>query len=240
MHRQNRHNPQICYTDTSAAAGYDSRNMRPTRSSGETQSFGEQAARFSLYVPLAVIFIGCLTRGNSDQPGVAMAMFWINVLLIIGGFVLGIVALATVKRYGPERIVGRAIFGIIFNGLALAVLASVLLPMVKTGQMRSELVGHWQMTSPTNNPAVKQMSFTLNKNGTFQMNTVRADETAGVIDGKWVFTTNRIIGFEIQNVTGGDPSLTGQKIGLGKVKSLDARELVITTDKGEERYQRVR
>src|SRR4051794_3611925 len=68
----------------------------------ERQSFGEQAARFSLYVPPAVLVIGCITRGNADQPGVGMTIAWINLALIVAGFLLGVAALISMRIYGRQ------------------------------------------------------------------------------------------------------------------------------------------
>src|SRR3954470_15206074 len=100
---------------------------RPPAPAADKPSFGEQAARFSLYVPLAVILVGCFSR-STTEPGVAAALAWFNVALIVAGFLLGIVALLSIRKFGPERILRRAIFGILFNGLAIALLVSVLGP----------------------------------------------------------------------------------------------------------------
>src|SRR2546423_750075 len=84
------------------------------------ESFGVQAARFSMYVPVAVVLIGCFSRGSGDQPSVVIAHFWLNVAPILAGFVLGIVALLSIRPFGTGGILGRAIVGVWLHVRALA------------------------------------------------------------------------------------------------------------------------
>src|SRR5688572_19184773 len=100
------------------------------------QSFGEQAARFSLYAPFAVLLIGLLTLGNRDQWGVGITIGVINILLLVAGLGLGIVALLSMRRFGRERILGRAIVGILLNGLAVGFIASALFPLLQNAGVR--------------------------------------------------------------------------------------------------------
>src|SRR4051794_30454384 len=99
-----------------------------------------------MYVPLVVFLLGCLTRGNPD-PQVATALLWLNILLIVAGFGLGIFALVSIRQYGPERIVGRAIIGVVLNGAALAMLFVMVMPLMNTGNVKKQVVGHWRLTS---------------------------------------------------------------------------------------------
>src|SRR5256885_694020 len=130
------------------------------------ESFGVQAARFSMYVPVAVLLIGCFSRGSRDQPSVVIALFWLNVALIVAGFLLGIVALLSIRKFGTEGILGRAIVGVVLNGLAVALLVTVVLPLTRVIDVRNQVVGHWQLTNKTD-PSIKQLDLTFNKDGTF-------------------------------------------------------------------------
>lgn len=79
------------------------------------QSFGEQAARFSLYSPLVVLILGIVNITKADRS-VSIAIFAINLLLIISALILGVIALISMRRYGRKRILSRALDRRAVNG----------------------------------------------------------------------------------------------------------------------------
>jgi hypothetical protein len=48
------------------------------------------------------------------------------------------------------------------------------------------------------------------------------------------------LGIRIEHVTFGDPWSIGKEIGLGKVRSVDDRQVVLDAGAGDEVYERVR
>ena len=204
------------------------------------QSFGEQAARFSLYTPLVAIFIGCLGRGG-DQPGVAMAMGWINLVLIVAGFVLGLVALVSMRFYGRQRILVRALVGVIANGLFLAAAVSILLPAMAAKRVRDQVVGGWRVESQAGSGAAPARNdIHLSRDGTFRMTGIDgAGRVVVSASGTWRIDRNRTLGFEVGRVDAGDPSMAGQTIGLGTVKAVNGDRMVLETDKGDEVLRRL-
>jgi hypothetical protein len=204
------------------------------------QSFGEQAARFSLYAPIAAILVGCFSRSSNSERSVVLALAWFNLALIGAGFVLGIIALLSMKKFGRERILGRALFGILINGLVLGLFVSVLMPSRASAAVRQQVVGRWQLQSSSQQQASSQLEVALNADGTFKLTSRSSDGRSGSVIGTWVMTPTRTVGITVDRVEGGgDTSLVGKKIGLGQVKQVDAGRLVLTTDKGEEVYQRL-
>lgn len=199
--------------------------------------FAEQAAKFSMYAPLAAFLINCCIYSNKERSAV-MALMWLGILLIVAGFGLGIFALISVKKYGPERILGRAIVGVILNGLALAMILYVVNFAASANAVKQQVAGTWRMTSG-GDANIKQLDITFNKDGTFKMDSKRIDGLAVVVTGKWDFSPTKLITVTIQNVVGGDGSLNGKRMGLGNVKSVDSREMTLRTDKGEEKYKRL-
>jgi hypothetical protein len=209
---------------------------------GRRQSFGEQAARFSLYVAPVVLVLGCLTRRNRDEnPDVGVVIAYINLALVVAGFVLGIVALVSMRRYGPQRILGRAIVGVLLNGLALAAFASFLIPARAAWVLKGQVAGHWRLQSAsaatTNN--FSQLDLTFNPDGSFKLDGARADGAKMSARGTWIITPKRLVGVDVKHVDGNGQSLVGQKLGLGRVKRVDHTALVLETDKGEETYSRL-
>jgi hypothetical protein len=201
------------------------------------QSLGEQAARFCLYAPFAVLVIGLLTLGNREQPGVNTAIFTINCLLIVAGFALGMFALLSMHRYGRQRILGRVIIGLLLNTIIIIVTLSTLFPLIRAGRMRGQVVGHWQMQSSPKGIA-RQFDVTFNKDGTFHFAGSGVGYEAA-IDGHWVLTPSFVVGLTVENVAVGDVAAVGKKMGLGVVKAIDARQMVLRTDNGDEVYTRM-
>ena len=188
---------------------------------------GEQAAKFSMYAPLVALAIGCLGRaGGMQDRSAAMVLATINMLLIVAGFILGIVALISVKKHSPERILGRAIIGIILNGLVLALILFAFSSMGSAGQIKKQVVGAWQYQSgPDRN--LKTALITFNADDTFKMQSTFVSGGGVSMTGKWSFSP-----------PGSDGSMNGQKIALGAVKRVDLRELVLASEKGDETFKR--
>jgi hypothetical protein len=218
--------------------------MMRTTISEPKQSFGEQAARFSMYVPIAVFLIGCFGRAGASADksdrSVALTLFGINMLLIVTGFV------PRHRRAGLDETLRAgahprpAIIGVVLNGLALLLVATVFLPLMGAGNTKQQVVGTWRLTNSAD-PSIKQLDITFNKDDTFTFVSSRVDGAKVTITGKWVFTPTKTIGLDVEKLNGEDnPAMTGKKMGLGKVKKIDAKNMTLTTDKGEEVYQRVR
>lgn len=204
------------------------------------QSFGEQAARFSLYVPLAAILLGCLSRGG-DEAGVAMAIGLMNLILIVAGFVLGIAALVSMLVYGRQRILARALVGVLVNGVFLVSAATLLLPAFSAKRVRDQVVGRWQLDSQAGRDAPPAgIDVDLKKDGTFRL--TRHDGAGGVAaaySGNWGLDRKRTLGVKVQRVEAGDPSVVGETLALGVVKSVDGRRLVLKTDAGDDVLRRL-
>jgi hypothetical protein len=201
-----------------------------------TQSFGEQAARVSLYAPIVALVLGVCTLGPRDQPGVAIVVASINVFLIAAGFILGIVALILMRRYGRARILGRAVAGLLFNGVLILAMLGLVLPFFLVGFAKSRVVGHW-MTRPDGHS--QPVDLTFNKDDTFHF----AGSNKGTsvsLDGHWVMRPDRAIFITIERVEAGSPSAVGKRMGLGIVRTVNDQEMILGTDNGQETYDRVR
>src|SRR3954452_1975046 len=197
----------------------------------QEQSFGEQAARFSLYAPFTALVIGLLSNGSRGQPSVAITLFGINVLLVIAGLSLGVVALLSMRRYGRQRILGRAVVGVLFNGMIITALIALVLPLVLAGGIKNRLPGHWSIES-ARGQAPETIAITLNEDGSFAFESSRDGATTASFSGTWTLTRARVLGITIEHVTHGDASAVGKRIGLGSVKSIDDNHMVLQTDIG--------
>lgn len=88
--------------------------------------FAQQAARASWVAPVIALGLGCLTNTARQDPShtsrtAELLIGGVNVCLILTGFVLGIVALFGIRRYGREKILAPALTGIILNGFFVAI-----------------------------------------------------------------------------------------------------------------------
>ena len=78
---------------------------------------------------------------------VALLFGWSVFGLIGGGFVLGIVALCGIKQYGPEKIRGRSIAGLIINGLFLVLFVIGFITGIKNGYRTRQAMSNLQKTT---------------------------------------------------------------------------------------------
>jgi len=198
------------------------------------QTFGEQAAKFSLYAPGMAFLLGAMT--SRTEGAVRIAIGGLNLLLLVAGLIFGIVALSLIKKYGKERILGRAIAGVVINAVLLLAVATLLLPLMTAGNVRAKVAaGTWHMKSNPD-PTVTKADLTFNSDGTYV-----ADMTQRSLDlhmtGHWTFSRLHDIGMTIENVNGITPK-TSESLVLGNVESVDDKQMTLRTDKGKEFYQR--
>jgi ABC-type molybdate transport system permease subunit len=95
--------------------------------------FAFQAAQASLLAPAIAFGIGIVVNvGLSGQssPLVGIITGSVSILLIVSGFIFGIVALVGVSRYGKKGILGRGIAGVCINGIII-VLMIISIPMYR-------------------------------------------------------------------------------------------------------------
>ena len=202
------------------------------------QNLGEQAARFSLYVPVAVLMLGfCISTMLQKERSTVLAIAYFNLVLMVLGFLAGVIALVAMKKYGREGILYRAVGGVILNGLLLASVATLLFPMLQRGRMRDQLVGSWTLVhSPTESQTGSQLD--LQKTGRFRFVTSTTVDAPPTVSGTWILTSNRTLGLDVEQVEHGNADMAGQKIGLGKVRSVEKARMVLETDKGDEIFER--
>lgn len=195
-------------------------------------SFGMQAARFSIFAPFTVFLISVFTKSVQEQSrGALMAILSINILLIVMGFIFGIVALVSTRRFGREGIFGRAISGIVLNGLVLMVVLFILAPMANSARIKTHLVGHWSLIQTQQETEKNgQLELIIDKNGDIDLIQTIGSLPPETIHGQWGLTKSNVIGIKIED----------KKFGLGSVKTLDEIELILGTDSGEEMYKRVK
>jgi hypothetical protein len=217
----------------------------------ERESIGVQAARFALYSPVAVLMLGCFTTfagrqsaadgavqaSSAAQTNVALA--WLNVALIVVGFLLGLFALISMRRFGREGILWRASTGIVLNGLLLLVLMSVFSAARGMANQRAQLVGTWHLQSAPEKMA-GSMALSLRADGTFDFDQTNPAGKRTRVFGEWVMLRDRKLGISIDRVENANPQMVGQKMGLGFVESVDAGQMKLRTDAGNEVYSRVK
>lgn len=89
------------------------------------------------FVGIAVnVFSQAAVRGN--RLGM-MIVGCTAILLILSGFVLGVVALVLTKKQGRQGILGRAIAGICINGLLIALMLISIPAFIKAAERAKEM-----------------------------------------------------------------------------------------------------
>jgi len=99
------------------------------------RSFPIQAATFSLLAPLVVLTLGVLNVIGSIQ--MREARIWLGIVnlgLLVCGLGLGIAALACRGKQPVRGVVSRAVIGIAFNGLLLAICSLGFVTVARTAR----------------------------------------------------------------------------------------------------------
>jgi hypothetical protein len=79
--------------------------------------FARQAANFSLAAPFVAMGVnGCSRGALQDNPVSMIIVGGMSILLILSGFILGVIALGRTKKCGAEGIFGKAAWGVCING----------------------------------------------------------------------------------------------------------------------------
>jgi len=212
--------------------------QRPSVVAASKESFGVQAAKFSLYAPLMVLVVGFVSNiSQRNGQAVALTLFGLNMLIIVVGLALGLLALAMIPKFGKQGILIRALLGTAINLTLLVLTLVVVLPLFTHASVRRQLVGHWKARTVTD-PSIGTMDIALNEDGTFTFNSVPRKGAGVKSTGQWVFLRDQAVGVSIETANG----VTAPKpinIGLGKVQSIDTQQMTLSTDKGPETYDRV-
>jgi len=80
--------------------------------------FARSAATFSLAAPFVAMAINWFSREAVRGNRIGMMIVGCTaILLIVSGFILGVIALVRTKKCGREGIFGKAIAGVCINGL---------------------------------------------------------------------------------------------------------------------------
>lgn len=103
--------------------------------------FAAQAAQASLLAPLvaaAVSIVANAGMGNQASPLVKIVTGSFCVLLIVLGFVFGIVALLGVRRHRHKGILGRAVAGVCINGILIVLMLASIPIFMKAAERAKE------------------------------------------------------------------------------------------------------
>jgi hypothetical protein len=87
-------------------------------SSDEGYYFARQAATYSLAAPFVAMAVSGFSR-EAVRSGNRVSMMIVGctgILLIVSGFILGVIALVRTKKCGGEGIFGKAAWGVCING----------------------------------------------------------------------------------------------------------------------------
>ncbi len=205
----------------------------------EKKPFAVQAAQFSLYAPIVAIVLGCITFGTREkQPTAGLIIGGTNALIILLGFVFGIVALFGMRKHGKEGILVRAIIGVVLNGLFLLSFVAVALAIFRGTNIRPQVVGSWTMTKPAHGYNM-DMNIDFADDGTFHWvtNFDTVPPRIAEIEGEWTLD-KRAIGLTIRKVVAGDQNAVGTSIPLGVVKTVNDTELILLHKDGEDVMRR--
>lgn len=93
-----------------------------------------RAAAASLAAPLIALVAGLIWfsahHGESVNRGASLVMGGLGVVLVVVGFVLGVVALSGISRHGKQGVLALGISGVIINGLIMVAMVAFMMAAV--------------------------------------------------------------------------------------------------------------
>ena len=98
----------------------------------KTTWFSHQAAKLSWLCPIIIFVLLMFSR----QMGARVIIELVSLLLMVVGFVFGVVALFGIRTHGKSGILAPAIVGIIINGLLLFIFVTNFLAASARAQQR--------------------------------------------------------------------------------------------------------
>jgi len=103
-------------------------------------SFTRQAALFSVLAPFISFVLGIVSGQVVQGNRISMIVLGgTSIVLILAGFVCGIVALIGTKKHGKKGIFGRAIAGICINGIIILLMLIAIPSFIKAAQRAKEM-----------------------------------------------------------------------------------------------------
>jgi ABC-type molybdate transport system permease subunit len=97
------------------------------------KAFAFQAAQASILAPAIAFCLGIVVNvgmGTQLSPLAHIIVGSLSIILILLGFIFGIIGLVGVRRHGKKGILGRSIAGVCINGILIALMV-ISIPMYK-------------------------------------------------------------------------------------------------------------
>jgi hypothetical protein len=107
--------------------------------SGGERNPAQSAALASVLAPLVLIFFNMLGPEVRKEPAVNIALVGLSVLALVIGFVSSIAAFVLARQHGSERVVGRAILGLVLCAGLLGLMGVGLRHGVQNARERQRL-----------------------------------------------------------------------------------------------------
>lgn len=103
-------------------------------------SFARQAAWFSLLAPFVAIGVNIVGQQAVQGNGAGMIVLGgAGTLLILLGFVFGVVALFGMKKQGKKGILGKALAGVCINGVILFLMLIAIPTFIRAARHAREM-----------------------------------------------------------------------------------------------------
>jgi len=196
--------------------------------------FAYQAAKFALWAPVTVFFIGLVFRGamenaqESGDQGTLKAIGWImislGITLELTAAGLAIYALAAVRRLGAKGLLVRSIIGLALALIFLVSMTSLWMTPQIT-HLRRTLVGNWKANATAPDGRSVTMLMGLRANGSASWET-QGNEIDFKTTGDWQVSQTAkglyLLTYQIQKSTPKDLPVDKLTWGIGQLNATRA------------------
>lgn len=204
----------------------------------ERRSFAQQAALFSLLVPIVAVGISVFTRKSAeDSPMVGHIIAIVNAVLILGGLMASVFALASIPKQGRSGILWQALVGLGFNSLAVGAIVWLVVLAARGGIPNSGDVDYKKQLADNKWVADENgisTTLELRTDGSFRL--VLSGKSVADFSGKWS-VQNRRLYLNVETILEGKADRIGNRI-QWTIDKLEQNELVLGAANGTDRYQR--
>lgn len=196
-----------------------------------TSTKGIKAARLCLFLPIIAIGTNILSLKGVMEGTVPLSKLIDSFVLIVTGFLSGIMALFFAFRPGGKKIMGRTLLGLAVNGCLLIMGAAHYFSLAGSNNFKSKVIGQWELNqTPEKRLAEGNIKFNFRDDGTLVIKQVIDSKSPEVVICRWFISDSNQIGIKLAD---------GKTIGLGMIKSVDEQSMALNTTVGDEVYTRL-
>lgn len=177
------------------------------------QPFAFQAALIGIWAPIIAIILGLTTQETMrESPWSALIIGGVNSLFILTGFIMSLIALISIHKYGRKDLLVRGIVGVGLNGLFILAGISLIWYGGLSNRTADRMIGNWEYRDSSRGTTEllelhKDKTFHLGMTGKYVL-----DVSGEWKVGKQSNTENIVLVMHVSDFKDGSENITGKDL----------------------------